>query len=343
MNFNSSTWKRIVALSVALLVTGCDWGTESSAYEEKLVVFGHLRTNNFLLDTVFVSLSHAIDESIDLPGKWISDATVTLWDGVAPPFCLEPVEGRPGRYQDQHWEPHFIHRARRYELAVTWGDYRARATTQVPDTFVVQSTASTEWTCLGQQVIVPSINLYERQNTPSKIALALRTSNYNILSMGTVYHRLDACYASSMAAIPLFILYLESESSADSCVARVTTRALKDGVHHAIIDTSSLTNSLKGRMREDEEGNLYRSDTYTWSSGTDIIFFNWLSFNYYGPQLVTIEVTDESLHEYLEGSAEGYNPFKPPGGNIEGGHGLLYSSYTYSFVVYVDRFGGIQY
>jgi hypothetical protein len=340
LNSSGDRWKQILLLVVIALIAGCEWGAEHSSYDEKLVVFGHLRANQSLLDTVFVSLSHAIDESIDLPGKWLSNATVTLWDGVAPPFCLEPVEGRPGRYLDQHWEPHFVHRARRYQLAVSWGDYRAHATTQVPDTFVVRSTASTEWTCLGQPVIVPRIDLYERENSPSKIARALRTGNYNTLKMDTVYHRLDACYASSMASIPLFILYLESESSADSCVARVTTLALKDGAHRAIIDTSSLANTLKGRMQEDEDGNLYRSNTYTWTSGTDIIFFNWMSFNYYSPHLVTIEVTDESLHEYLEGSADGYNPFKPPGGNIEGGHGLLYSSYTYSFVVNVAQFGG---
>lgn len=330
-------------MSMILLIGGCEWALDESAYEEKLVVFGHLRANNPLLDTVFVSLSHAIDESIDLPGKWISDAKVTLWDGETPVFCLLPVEGRPGRYLDQHWRPHHIHRARLYEMAVTWGEYRAQAYTQVPDTFVVESAASTEWSCLDQPVIVPAIDLHYTDNDPNAIAQALETGRYRNLKMDTVYYRQDVCYASSMASIPLFILHLESESSSDSCVARITTLAMDDDVKKAIIDTSSLANTLKGTMREDEDGNRYRSQSYTWTSGADIIFFNWVSFNYYGPHMVTIEVTDESLHEYLEGSAEGYNPFKPPGGNIEGGYGLLYSSYTYSFVVYVAQFGAPQY
>ncbi|MFC1583043.1 DUF4249 family protein [Candidatus Neomarinimicrobiota bacterium] len=343
MNYNVIARRVIFPLSMIVLISGCEWGMEESAYEEQLVVFGHLRANNPLLDTVYVSLSHAIDESIDLPAKWISDATVTLWDGETPAFCLQPVEGRPGRYLDQHWRPHFIHRARLYEMAVTWEEYRAHAYTQVPDTFVVESTASTEWSCLGQPVTIQAIDLHDTENGPNEIVRALESGNYRSLKMDTVYYRQDVCYASSLASIPLFILQLESESSSDSYVARITTLALDDAVHHAIIDTSSLANTLKGTMQEDENGNLYRSNSHTWSSGADIIFFNWLSFNYYGPHLVTIEVTDESLHDYLEGSAEGYNPFKPPGGNIEGGHGLLYSSYTYLFVVNVVQFGAPQY
>jgi hypothetical protein len=326
-------------VAVIVLVSGCDWGMEESAYDEKLVVFGYFRANSPLLDTVFVSLSHAIDESIDLPGKWIADAKVTLWDGETPPFCLQPVEGRPGRYLDQYWRSHFIHRARLYELAVTWGEYKVRTYTQIPDTFVVRSVSSTEWSCLDQPVEVPAINLYDDENSQREIERALETGNYYSLNMDVVYHRQGLCYSASMASIPLFIVQLESESSPDAYMARITTTALKDDVTNAIIDTSAIANSLKGSMRKDESGNLFRSKTYTWSSGADIIFFNWLSFNYYGPQVVTIEVTDESLHEYLEGSVDGYNPFKPPGGNIEGGYGLVYSSYSYSFVVRVDQFG----
>ncbi|MFC1543594.1 hypothetical protein ACFL4K_03535, partial [Candidatus Neomarinimicrobiota bacterium] len=67
----------------------------------------------------------------------------------------------------------------------------------------------------------------------------------------------------------------------------------------------------------------------------EVIPFSWLYFNYYGPHLITVEITDTALREYLEGDPLGQNPYTIPNTNIEGGHGLFYSSYTQSFFVYV--------
>jgi len=305
---------------------------EGGTYEERFVVFGHLVANSHFEDTVLVSLTHPIDEVAADSAHWIPDALVTISDGRSS-FCLSPIPGLPGRYRDTAWRPHFIQPATTYSLTVKWEGLEVEAYTAVPDTFTIGSLSSMEWNCRTQPVLVRSIDLHTEWNTPLKIAAAIETGDLGGLRMDRPVYREGDCYNTSRVSIPLFMIDWATEFATGSEIVRVTTQALTPTMANAIVDTGFTARALKGRMLQDGDGNLYRPALVTRNSSITIIPINWLYFNYYGPHLITIEIADESLNDYLAGSAQGYNPFIPPSSNIADGNGLFYSSYSRSFLV----------
>ena len=322
----------LMAAASLLLLASCELPVEGGEYEERLVVFGHLTADAPIMDTVTVSLTYEISESHEAQAKWLADAMVTLSDGEES-FDLSPVAGRPGRYLDASFPPHLIRPATTYDLTVEWEDYRVNASTTVPDTFLLSSNLSTEWTCEGQPVEVPAIDLHEDDNDPLVIQYALMTGDYSLLAMDTVMYREGPCHSTSFMSVPLFVVEWLADSTAG--VVQIMTLALDDTVTNAIVDTSLAALAFKGFMEEDEDGNLYRSGLFSWNSSIRQIPFNWLFFNYYGPHLITIQVTDENLRKYFEGNPGGFNPFISPNSTVEGGYGLFYSSYARTFFVHI--------
>ena len=79
---------------------GCDgFNDAESPYIEKYVVFANLSGNQAMInDTVFVSRSASLDETIDAEKLWVDDAKVTI-SGDMIDVQAYPVSGRPGRYQ----------------------------------------------------------------------------------------------------------------------------------------------------------------------------------------------------------------------------------------------------
>ena len=321
-------------LFFALLQFACDVGNQGD-YNEKLVVFGHLISHSIMLDTIQVSLSYSIDAEYTQSADGVTDAKVTLWDGISAPLCLTSVAGHPGKYLDQTWKPHRILPSRPYQLTVRWRDHFVEANTFVPDTVAIQSIISSKWFCSEQSQTVDPIDLHIEENSSTEIENALETVLFHRLKMDTVVYFNGECYTSDFASIPLFVISWDTDTTNGSQIALITTLAMDADISNAIVDTSFTANALKGPMDIDENGNLFRPPEYQWNSTSGLIPFNWLFFNYYGPQLVTIEFADASMHDYLAGSAADYNPYLPPRGNIDGGYGLFYSSYIRQFVVFV--------
>jgi len=315
-----------------LLMVSCELPTEESIYEEKLVVFGHLVANSPIVDTFFVSLTRTIEESHESDEGWVTDATVTLSDGQIS-FELTPVEGRPGRYLDTSMPPFIVHPQKTYELFVEWEKYEVSASTTVPDTFTINSVGSSDWSCEGVPAIVEPINLYEQENNKEKVYYALSTGDFSVLSMDTVIYREGLCYSTSFASIPLFILSWEADPKPG--VIRTISLALDDTSTNSIIDSSFSANAFKGSMYVDDLGNYYRPNPFVWNSAMKEIPFSWLYFNYYGPHMIFIEVTSESLQDYFKGDPLRQNPYELPHSNIEGGYGLFSASFSRQFFVYV--------
>ena len=319
-------------LPALALVAACNLPVEESAYEEKLVVFGHLVANSQAADTIFVSLSFEIDESHEDQGKWVKDATVTIFDGDAT-FTLAPVAGRPGRYLEQATSRQVIVPGRTYRLDVVLDGDSATAFTTVPDSFALTSWSSSDWFCEELPVSVDSIALYEDEYSELAWRWAVESGDFSALKMDTVIYREGPCYTTSFASIPLFVLQWEAFEPAG--IVRVSTLALDDTVSQAIVDSSLAAQIFKGHMLVDEEGNYFRPGSFVWNSSMDILHLTWLYFNYYGPHLITVEVTDSHFNEYFKGQAFRQNSFNMPNGNIVGGYGLFSSSNARSFFVHV--------
>ena len=72
--------KKVYIFSLFLLIMGCDgFNDAESPYIEKYVVFANLSGNQAMInDTVFVSRSASLDETIDAEKLWVDDAKVTI-------------------------------------------------------------------------------------------------------------------------------------------------------------------------------------------------------------------------------------------------------------------------
>ena len=318
-------------MPVLTLLVACSLPVEESAYQEKLVVFGNLMANGQTADTIFVSRSFEIEESHEDQGKWVADATVTIFDGDTT-FTLAPVAGRPGRYLDQALPRHMILPGWTYQLDVVLDGDAVTAFTTVPESFSLAS-SSTDWFCEGAPVPVDSIALYDDEYSETAWRQAVASGDYSALAMDTVIYREGPCYTTSFASIPLFAL--EWESFDPTGIIRVSTLALDDTVTQAIVDSSLAADIFKGHLLVDEEGNHFRPGSFAWNSSQSFLPFTWLYFNYYGPHLITVEVTDDHFSEYFEGNPLRQSNFGMPTSNVEGGFGLFSSSNARSFFVHV--------
>jgi len=92
---------KISLLIFSLLVFACKgFNDPDSPYKEEYVVFANISANKPMIDdTVFVSRTASLNESIDAEELWVSDAKVTLTGGNDLYATAYPVKGRPGRYQ----------------------------------------------------------------------------------------------------------------------------------------------------------------------------------------------------------------------------------------------------
>lgn len=323
---------RLAVATTLMSLAACTLPVEEAAYEEQLVVFGHLTANRLLEDTVFVSRSFAIEESQEDTSKWVADALVTLTDGNTTTI-LAPVAGRPGRYLDLAEPPIIIEPGKTYTLEVTWEDRNVSATTAVPESFHLESIRSTVWFCREESVLVDSIDLYEDENRDIDWRQVQATGDFSALVMDTVVYREGHCYTTSFASVPLMLLRWSGAGAPG--VVRTTTQALDDRVANAIVDTSLAALAFKGPMFEDAAGRYYRDGVLTWNSVIEYIGLSWLFFNYYGPHRVTVEITDEVYRTYLEGDPLRQNPFLLPQGNVDGGYGLFYASFARTFYMVV--------
>ena len=62
----------------------------------------------------------------------------------------------------------------------------------------------------------------------------------------------------------------------------------------------------------------------------------WLFYDYYGLQLITFQATDDATFNYFQGLPE-FNQFVMPNSNIVNGYGLVSSSASKSFLIYLIR------
>ena len=83
----------------------------------------------------------------------------------------------------------------------------------------------------------------------------------------------------------------------------------------------------------------YRHNPWTWRIETAPISISWLFYDYYGLHRMVFQATDDVTFNYFEGLPE-FNPYELPNSNIENGYGLVSSSASKAFLVYIKRDDG---
>ena len=80
----------------------------------------------------------------------------------------------------------------------------------------------------------------------------------------------------------------------------------------------------------------YRYNPWPWNVETAPVSMTWLFFDYYGLQLITFQATDDATFNYFQGLSE-FNQYVMPNSNIVNGYGLVSSSASSSFLIYIKR------
>jgi hypothetical protein len=188
--------------------------------------------------------------------------------------------------------------------------------------------------------------------------------NYDI-NVDSVTYRFGECFTQSFASYPMFAV----DFNADGTTIKILSNALEsekkgleplDTLGNALSDSgkyidynynkvrdSTFVNLIydttlgfriwKGQYPRDEDSNPYRINPWQWNVERAPTPIMWLYFDYYGLHLMTFLSTSESYFNYYSGDPVGQNIYLLPDSNVEGGLGVLYSSYSSSFLVYVKR------
>ena len=342
---------KINILIFALLVFACEgFNDPDSPYIEQYVVFANISANKPMIeDTVFVSRTASLDESIDAEELWVSDAKITITGENDLFTTAYPVKGRPGRYQT---DTTFIYYpGTTYTLTVEVGDQTLTAKTSIPKSLdIASSNEIKDYTCRdGLTLPISQINVDNIYENGEPIVEKVDTILYNY----------GQCFTGSFASYPMFMIDFKSDD--DSKIVRTLTYALDSeeiGIEpgtpddffdynrnnkqdstfiNVIYDTTFANGIWKGPYLRDINNNPYRENPYVWSSEQSPIRMSWLFFNYYGLQKITVQATDNVFYKYFKGDPFSQNIFTLPGSNIEGGYGMFSSDISESFYVYLKR------
>jgi hypothetical protein len=342
--------KNIYLLIFVLLVIACEgFNDPESPYVQEYVIFANISANKPMIDdTVFVSRTASLDESIDAEELWVSDAKIILTGGRLYATAY-PVKGRPGRYQTDN--TFIYYPGITYTLTVEVGGRTLTAKTNVPKSLEIASNTDLKnYICKdGLTLPIAEINIDNMDKIGEPIPDKVDTLLYNY----------GECFTGSFASYPMFMLDFKLDDA--SKIVRTLTYALDSDemglepgtpsdffdynrnnkqdstLINIIYDTTFANTIWKGKYQRDINNNPFRENPFVWSNEITPIRMSWLYFNYYGLQKITVQSTDNNFDKYFEGDPFGQNIYTLPGSNIEGGYGMFSSDISVSFYIYLKR------
>tara|TARA_B100001029_G_scaffold178490_1_gene185374 strand:- start:411 stop:1721 length:1311 start_codon:yes stop_codon:yes gene_type:complete len=97
----------------------------------------------------------------------------------------------------------------------------------------------------------------------------------------------------------------------------------------------------KDDITYDEYNRMRFTNPFVWLADTSPIPMMWLYFNYYGLQLINVQVVDQAYYDYFTGDPFVFNnqqnQFILPDSNIKNGYGLFSSNLSKLFFIYAER------
>lgn len=328
--------KSLCITFILFLAVSCDLLVENVDYEEKLVAFMNLHAGlPISSDTLTLNLTHEIDQQHEGNESWVSDANAfIIIDPENNPDTLQlnEVEANPGHYLADD-STYIVQSGKSYRLFVFTADYSIQAETTTPAEISLKSVQVDDlWDCEGNTV-VDSIDLHIEDNDLMTLLMAYASGDLSLLSVDTVEYKTANCFTSSFTSMPYFALEWSSEDAPN--MLRTTTIALEDTISNVIIDTTLSAHAFKGHMLVDENGNKYWPNPTVWNFSVEEMYYGWLSFYYFGYNMIIIEATDDAFANYYAGDPLQINQYTMPNSNIDGGLGLFSSTSSAFFFVYI--------
>ena len=211
-----------------MFITSCDFEDNLIEYEEQLVVFASINAGLPVSDTVYVSRTAGVSESVDAQDLYIDDANVRLVN-LSNGSQLDFYSLGDGRYYPIdlsvpnldsiliHWSNYIIESGKTYRLIVTHEDDSIAAQTTVPEQMIISSEESYDYSCPdGTLEPVRMIDVNNLQNMTIQDLLWLYQNpveyiEQNNINVDSVNFKIGDCYSKSFASAPLFSVDFNEE------------------------------------------------------------------------------------------------------------------------------------
>ena len=208
-------------ITISLIIQSCSFDDNTINYEEQLVVFASINAGFPVYDTVFVSRTAEVNESVDSEDLYIENADVRLIN-ISNGSELKFYSLGNGRYYPidmtvqnldsvfSYWVDYVISSGTTYRLVVTHEDNSVIAETNVPEKIEITSAEMSEFQCPNEStepVSIIDVNNLENFTFEQMLSLSQNPLEYieaNNINVDSVDFKIGDCYTKSFASAPMF-------------------------------------------------------------------------------------------------------------------------------------------
>ena len=284
-----------------------------------------------------------------------------------------PIDDQSSIEDISDYSNYIINPGQTYSLIVNHEIGSVIATTQVPSEMNISPADLGDYNCPDGEILPTKyidVNNFENLSFQQIIEFYQDPNSFineNDINVDSVTYRFGECFTQSFASYPMFGVDFEADIHQTVKIISYALEANKRGLEpldtlsntiseegelffdynynqirdsvfvNLIYDTTLGFRIWKGQYLRDENSIPYRINPWQWNIETAPSPMMWLYFDYYGLHLVSFLSTSESYFNYFSGDPVGQNIYLLPKSNIEGGLGVLYSSFSASFLVYIKR------
>ena len=199
----------------------CSFDDNTINYEEQLVVFASINAGFPVYDTVFVSRTADVSESVDSEDLYIDNANVNLIN-ISDGSELKFYSLGNGRYYPidismqnvdsifSYWLDYIISSGTTYRLVVTHEEDSVIAETNVPEKIEIGAAEMSEYMCpdgSAKPVSIIDVNNLENLSFAQMLSLYQNPVEYieqNNINVDSVEFIIGDCYTKSFASAPMF-------------------------------------------------------------------------------------------------------------------------------------------
>ena len=206
---------------LSFFIQSCSFDDDTISYEEKLVVFASIDAGFPVFDTVFVSRTADVSESVDATDLYIEDASVKLIN-MSDGSELKFYSVGNGRYYpidlsmqnidsiSIHWLGYIISSGTTYRLVVSHEEDSVIAQTNVPEKIEIIPASMSDFICpdeTTEPVSIIDVNNLENLTFNQMLSLYQSPVEYieaNNINVDSVEFKIGDCYTKSFASAPMF-------------------------------------------------------------------------------------------------------------------------------------------
>ena len=216
------------SLLIMIFIQSCSFDDNIIEYQEQLVVFASINAGFPVFDTVFVSRTAEVSESVDAEDLYIEDASVTLIN-MADSSKLHFYSVGKGRYYPvdlsmqnmdsvaSYWLNYIISSGTTYRLVISHDGDSVIAQTSVPEEIEIFPADMPDYECPDgsiESIKTIDVNNLDNLTFEQMVLLYQDPIQYiesNDINVDSIEFRIGDCYTKSFASLPLFAVDFNDE------------------------------------------------------------------------------------------------------------------------------------